>query len=90
LIGGIRTCIFIFYVYGFWIGTTFVKKGIKNESTGNPYTTGEFLTVFTAIMIGMVNVIGLTPNLQAVIKAKVIGKTIFDVIDRVPEIKDNG
>jgi hypothetical protein len=41
-------------------------------------------------MIGMVNVIGLTPNLQAVIKAKVIGKTIFDVIDRVPEIKDNG
>jgi hypothetical protein len=31
----------------------------------------------------------LTPNLQALIKAKVIGHTIFDVIDRVPEIKDH-
>jgi hypothetical protein len=86
----LRLCIFGFYVYGFWIGTTFVKKEIINERTGVPYTTGEFLTVFMAIMVGMVNVIGLTPNLQAVVKAKVIGKTIFDVIDRVPEIRDNG
>jgi len=32
---------------------------------------------------------GLTPNMQALIKAKVVGHTIFDVIDRVPEIKDH-
>ena len=34
-------------------------------------------------------VFGLTPNIQAVIKARVVGKTIFDVIDRVPEIIDH-
>jgi len=41
-------------------------------------------------MIGMINLMGLTPNIQAVIKARVIGKGVFEVIDRVPEIRDNG
>ena len=40
-------------------------------------------------MTGMMQLFGLTPNIQALIKAKVVGKTIFDVIDRVPEIKDH-
>jgi ATP-binding cassette subfamily B (MDR/TAP) protein 1 len=40
-------------------------------------------------MTGMMMLFGLTPNMQALIKAKVVGHTIFDVIDRVPEIKDH-
>jgi ABC-type multidrug transport system fused ATPase/permease subunit len=30
----------------------------------------------------------LSPNLQAVVKARVVGKMVFDVLDRVPEIRD--
>jgi ABC-type multidrug transport system fused ATPase/permease subunit len=40
-------------------------------------------------MTGLMMIFGLTPNIQAVIKARVVGKSIFDVIDRVPEIKDH-
>ena len=40
-------------------------------------------------MTGMLMIFGLTPNIQALIKARVVGKEIFDVIDRVPEIKDH-
>jgi ABC-type multidrug transport system fused ATPase/permease subunit len=39
--------------------------------------------------MGLTQLFGLTPNMQALIKAKVIGHKIFDVIDRVPEIKDH-
>jgi len=39
--------------------------------------------------MGMMMLFGLTPNMQAMIKAKAIGYTIFDVIDRVPEINDH-
>lgn len=34
-------------------------------------------------------IFGLTPNIQAIIKARVVGKVIFDVIDRIPEIRDH-
>ena len=40
-------------------------------------------------MMGMMMLFGLTPNIQALVKAKVVGHTIFDVIDRVPEIRDH-
>jgi ABC-type multidrug transport system fused ATPase/permease subunit len=40
-------------------------------------------------MTGMLMIFGLTPNIQALIKARVVGKVIFDVIDRVPEIRDH-
>ena len=53
------------------------------------YNTGELLSVLVSFMMGMMMIFGLTPNMQALIKAKVVGHTIFDVIDRVPEIKDH-
>lgn len=40
-------------------------------------------------MTGMMMIFGLNPNIQAIIKAKVVGRLIFDVIDRKPEIRDN-
>jgi hypothetical protein len=40
-------------------------------------------------MTGMLMIFGLTPNIQAIIKARVVGKVIFDVIDRIPEIRDH-
>jgi ABC-type multidrug transport system fused ATPase/permease subunit len=40
-------------------------------------------------MTGMMMIFGLTPNIQAMVKARVVGKSIFDVIDRVPEIIDH-
>lgn len=40
-------------------------------------------------MSGMMMIFSVTPQLEALVKAKVVGKQIFDVIDRVPEIRDH-
>lgn len=40
------------------------------------------------LMMGVMVALGLIPNIQAIAKAKVVGKKIFDVIDRVPTIRD--
>ena len=42
-----------------------------------------------SVMIGMTMVFTLTPNIAALVKAKVVGKMVFDVLDRVPLIKDH-
>ena len=47
------------------------------------------MAVLVSFMTGMMMIFGLTPNIQAMVKARVVGKTIFDVIDRVPEIIDH-
>jgi len=41
------------------------------------------------LIFGFMQFFGAAPNIAAIAKAKVAGKTIFDVIDRIPEIKDN-
>lgn len=42
-----------------------------------------------ALNMGIMTVMSLSPNLQALMKGLLVGKKIFDVIDREPEIKDH-
>ena len=39
-------------------------------------------------MMGIMLLMSLAPNLTALVKSKVYGYKIFEIIDRVPEIKD--
>jgi hypothetical protein len=41
-----------------------------------------------ALLMGMMVLISLNPNMQALAKASVLGTKVFDVIDRIPLIKD--
>lgn len=82
--------IFAYYVYSFYIASIYIAKGYTNPSKGyKQYDTGQLLSVLVSFMTGLMMVFGLTPNIQALIKARVVGKTIFDFIDRVPEIRDH-
>lgn len=90
IVGFFKALIFGYYVYSFYIATIYIEKGYKNPCNDyKKYDTGQLLSVFVSFMTGMMQIFGLTPNIQAIIKAKVVGKEIFDVIDRVPEIKDH-
>jgi hypothetical protein len=40
-------------------------------------------------MTGMTMLFAVQPGVEAIQRAKVVGKFIFDVIDRVPHIKDH-
>lgn len=89
-IGVFKFVIFLYYVYSIYIASIYLEKGYGNPSDHyKRYETGTLLTVFISFMTGMLMIFGLTPNIQALIKARVVGKEIFDVIDRVPDIKDH-
>jgi hypothetical protein len=42
-----------------------------------------------ALITGFVGLIAALPNVQAIVAAKTLGVLIFDVIERVPEIKND-
>lgn len=89
-IGIFKTVIFLYYVYSFYLASIYVEKQYGNPCNHfKTYTIGELLTVFVSFMTGVMMIFGLTPNVQAVIKARTVGKSIFDVIERVPEIRDH-
>ena len=43
--GIIRTMIFGFFVFTFYIATVFVDKGVKNPISGNPYNIVEIVSI---------------------------------------------
>ncbi len=89
-IGVFKFVIFLYYVYSIYIASIYLEKGYGNPCNDyKTYETGTLLTIFISFMTGMLMIFGLTPNIQAIIKARVVGKAIFDVIDRVPEIRDH-
>jgi hypothetical protein len=47
------------------------------------------LSVIIALITGFMTLISALPNIQAVMAAKVVGKIVFDVIDRIPQVKDS-
>jgi hypothetical protein len=82
--------IFGYYCYSFYIATIYIEKGKENPCNGyKKYDTGQLLAVLVSFMTGVMMLFGITPNMQALIKAKCVGHTIFEVIDRVPEIRDH-
>ena len=66
--GFFKFVIFVYYVYSFYIASIYIQKGFKNPSDHyNKYDTGGLLAVLVAFMTGMMQLFGLTPNIQALI-----------------------
>jgi ABC-type multidrug transport system fused ATPase/permease subunit len=71
--GGIfLSLMFGFYLYGYGLGTVFIDKKYITTST-----------VYSVMVIG-----GILPLFPAIIRALVCMKKVFEVIERVPKIKD--
>lgn len=66
--------IFGYYCYSFYIASIFIEKGFKNPSNDNiVYDVSQLQAVLVSFMTGMMMLFGLAPNMQALIKAKVVG-----------------
>ena len=66
MIGMFKGLLFGYYVYAFYIGTIYIEKGKPNPCNGGQiYNTGEILSVFIALMTGLMMVFGLGPNMEA-------------------------
>ena len=91
VIAGIAIGMIIFtvqfvYAFGFFIGSIFVKNQVNNPTTDKPYTAGDVLTVFMAIMNVTFVPTMMTPCIKAFTIAKQNAVRAFEIIDRVSKI----
>ena len=88
MVGIMKFAIFLFYAYSFYVGSFFIYNGTNNSVTDKPYNQKDVLSVLIALITGFVGLIAALPNIQSLVAAKTLGCLIFDVIERVPEIKN--
>ncbi len=79
----------VFYAYSYWVGAKFILEGRINEAKHEIYKAGDIATITLSLVVGMMSLMSLSPNLQQMSKSLVVGKKVFEVIDREPEIKDH-
>jgi len=73
---------FGFFLYTFWVAFIFVQNKKINPKTGNEYKIDEIIAINQGILMGMMQFMVILPNLQTLSKAGVVGKKVFDIIER--------
>ena len=89
MVGIMKFAIFGFYAYSLYIGSLYVGEQTINSKTGEPYNQKDVLSVVIALITGFVGLIAALPNVQSLVAAKTLGALIFQVIERVPEIRNH-
>ncbi|CDW73063.1 abc transporter [Stylonychia lemnae] len=82
-IGLLKFFIFGFYAFDSYLGTVYIEHKLYNASSGHDYTTGDIISVIMSFIFSTGMLFNISPNIQGIIKAKLVGKQIFDVIDKV-------
>lgn len=66
--------IFGYYAYSMYLASIWIEYHLENPSNGyKPYDMGQLLSVLVAFLTGMMMLFGLAPNIEALVKAKVVG-----------------
>ena len=90
---GIFTGFFLCFMFGFFtyayaMAGILIINDVKNPSTGETFKIYEIVAVSQACLMSMMTFAGVVPIIPAIVKALVVGREIFDVIERDPQIKD--
>lgn len=91
ILAGMSLGFFIFminasYCYAFFLGGLFVDKKIPNTAMDRPYTAGDSISVFFAVLFGMFALAGASPQINAIVECRAAARLAIDLIDRTPEI----
>ncbi len=79
---------FGFYVYGYGIASVLIDKRWDNPLTGKVYEISEVIAVTTSCIYSIMTIGGVVPLFPAIIRALICTKKVYEVIERVPKIKD--
>ena len=77
---------FGFFVYSYAVGGYLLEIGALNPATGKEYNIFEIVATSQATIMALMTFGSIFPIVPAIIKALVVGKEIFDVIERSPQI----
>lgn len=86
-VGGMYWCIYCLYSYAFWIGSLFVEEQVHNDNMNKPYSAGDVIGCFFAVLIGLFSFAMVGSQTKCIVDAKVAAKFAFEVIEREPSIK---
>lgn len=86
--GFIFCSMFLDYALSFWFGSTLIENKTMNAISGVPYTVGDVLVIFFAILIGGFSLGQAAPCIEKFAKGKTAGFRVFEILDRVPKIQN--
>ena len=86
--GLIRCLMFGFFVYSFYVAGILVENQVENPNTGEPYTIVEIVAITQSMIMAITQVLAVLPNITNISKAQVVGKKVFEVIERKPLVSD--
>jgi ATP-binding cassette subfamily B (MDR/TAP) protein 1 len=66
-----------------------VEHQVWNGGRGRPYSGGDAIGCFFAVIIGLFSIALISNQLKATVEAKVAANFIFEIIDRKPPIPIN-
>jgi ABC-type multidrug transport system fused ATPase/permease subunit len=87
--GLIRCFMFGFFVYANGLAIVLVHKKVTNPNSGKPYTVQDIIAVTQSMIMAISQGLAIIPNITNVAKASVVGKKVFDVLERKPAIRDS-
>jgi len=85
--GVFLTTMFGFFVYSYAVGSWLIESQTINPTTGEVYSAVEIIQVSQATMMAIMTIAGISNIVPAIVKALVVGKKVFDLIDREPLIR---
>ena len=77
---------FGFFLYSYYAGSLLIKDERINPATDEVYSAVEIISVSQATMMSFMTFGSVFPVVPAIIKALIVGKKVFDVIERKPLI----
>ena len=78
--------IFSSYAYGLFVGGQFVKNKVYNPNRHHDYTSGDVISTFFGVLIGIFSLAGSAPNVKVVSEGRIAAYTALQVIHRQPTI----
>lgn len=88
-LGFMMFTMFINYAIAFYYGSVIIENGYQNRIQGRPYTVGDVIVILFSIMIGGMSLGQAAPCLDNFQKGKIAGYKVFEIINRVPNIKND-
>jgi len=77
------------YALGLWFGSWLIMNDRINYMTGNPFTGGDVIMCFFAIVMGSFSIGQVGPAVQAFAKGRAAAARVYEVLDRKPPIDVN-
>jgi len=84
--GFFNLLIFTSYAYGLFVGGQFVKGKVFNDNRGRNYTSGDIISTFFGVIIGIFSFGGSAPNIKVVSEGRIAAFNALEVIERKPKI----